>query len=500
MTKSYILTAGIALVLSLAITPLVILISRRLRLFDPKSARKVHSTPIPRTGGVVIYLSVMAVLVWKMFQDSAFLQSFGPGQTKQFAAILASGSFIFLIGLLDDLRGLRALLKLAAQILAAVVVCGAGIRIGQIPQLGYLPLGVWDWPATIFWIVAVTNAVNLIDGLDGLAAGLSLMTCGVVAALAIYSQETAMGILMLAMVGSLVGFLMYNFNPAKIFLGDSGSMFLGFMLASLSLLTATKVATVMGIVLPMLFLGFPIFDMVISFLRRVLERRSPFSADREHIHHKLMDMGLKHHHAVMVLYVLTLLIAGLGVGMMLWRQEGELVILAVVLLALVGVYRLLGVVHFRRMWEQMSQNVERIREVNRERQDYETIRNRFRSAWDFEHWWRAVRRLARRLEFEEVTIHYTAENGEKQTRTYRRPESEQADLPPYCLTCSLQSKTGVISMEIKGLQSAPLETIGRRLTMLGRLLDEYPTQRSQMSEISGLYDSTVMTSFPREGE
>ena len=284
----------------------------------------------------------------------------------------------------DDIRSMSAKLKLAAQVAAALVVCSFGIRINLIPQLDFLNLGWLSWPITIFWIVGITNAVNLIDGLDGLSAGISAATCAVVAAFALFTDQVAMGILMLALLGSLVGFLVFNFNPAKIFMGDSGSMFLGFFLAVSSVVCATKVAALMGLILPALALGLPIFDMLLSVFRRILDRRSVFSADRGHVHHRLLEKGIKHHHVVIIMYLVTLLAAGAGLLMMFSRGHDEVIIFLVALLVLISLFRVAGVLKFRQAWLQVQENIARNREVKRDRKYFETMQNRFRAAWTFE--------------------------------------------------------------------------------------------------------------------
>jgi hypothetical protein len=344
-----------------------------------------------------------------------------------------------------------------------------------VPQLGYL--GWLDWPVTIIWIVAITNAVNLIDGLDGLAAGIAAGACAVIAAFNFYSGYVAMGVLMLALLGSLMGFLLFNFNPARIFMGDSGSMFLGFFLATASIVSATKVATVMGLLVPALALGLPLFDMMLSVLRRLLDRRSIFAADRGHIHHRLLDGGLDHPKAVVVLYLVTLLAAGAGLAMMFWRGGGEIIVFAVALLMLMFVFRLAGMVRFRQIYSQVRENLDRQRTIRRERRHFESMHNRLAAAWTLQQWWRAVRRLARRLQFLQVRIEVCrGEQAEPEILTYRNADLDAGDAPVMQVSIPVSSSRAqqLRRIDIEIPAADPLETIGRRISLFGRLLDEHP--------------------------
>ncbi|KKL55472.1 hypothetical protein LCGC14_2255060, partial [marine sediment metagenome] len=315
-------------------TRVVIHLARSMRLYDSRGPRKVHVTPTPRIGGVGIFVAMMTVTVVAMVFDR-YMGNIFAELKGGLIVLFATSTFIFLMGLVDDLRGMRATVKLLVQIIAAVVVCSFGIRIDTVMELDWMGLSWLSWPVTILWILAITNAVNLIDGLDGLSAGICSATCAVIAAFSIYNGQWAMGMLMLTLLGSLVGFLFFNFNPAKIFMGDSGSMFLGFILATASVMCATKSAALVGLALPFAVLGVPIFDMLFSVIRRILERRSIFAPDRNHIHHRLLEMGLPHHLVVISMYAMTLTAGGLGLFMMVTRNAGGVVILLCVTVLLV---------------------------------------------------------------------------------------------------------------------------------------------------------------------
>ena len=293
--KTYAVVYLFSILLSVIITPVVIYLGRKFALVDATGIRKVHSHPIPRIGGVAIVLSALTLILAMLFLNNGVGLAFR-NVRLQVIALLAASVVMFITGLFDDIIGLRARIKLLVQLLAAVVLCSCGIRICSFTLGDWhtFEFGLLSWPITIFWIVGITNAVNLIDGLDGLAAGISAIACGVIAILAIHSGQVVMGVIMLALLGSLTGFLFFNFNPAKIFMGDCGSLFLGFMLAGASVACASKSTTIVGLGLPVLALGVPIFDTLFSMLRRVLERRSLFAPDSKHIHHRLMDLSLIH--------------------------------------------------------------------------------------------------------------------------------------------------------------------------------------------------------------
>lgn len=474
MIWPYIAVPLAALAVSLVLTPAVIVVARRLNLYDPRGDRKMHTRPVPRIGGIAIVLSMMSVSVTAALLDELLGGPFAEARHQLFLLFATSG-LVFLVGVVDDVRGLAARWKLLAQIIAAGILCAAGVRIQNIVLFG-LDFGYLGWPITILWIVGITNAINLIDGLDGLSAGIAVATCGVITAFSLFTGQVAMGLLSLALLGSLGGFLVFNFNPARIFMGDSGSMFLGFFLASASLVTATKVATLMGLLLPALAMGLPIFDMLLTVLRRVLDRQSVFAADRGHLHHRLVDSGLKHHHAVILLYVVTLLVTGLAVLMMWLRTGGEVLLVLICLAVLLSVFRIAGVLRFRSMYAQVQRNLARQRVIRAERKEFETLRLRFRAAWTYDQWWRAVRRMARRMGFARVCLRFADEQGQGREELYANPRRADDDRPMMSLTipvgCFDGGETGSIAIDVPVEES--IETIGRRISLFGRLLDEHP--------------------------
>ena len=261
--KTYLTVYIGSVLLATLLTPIVIFVARALNIYDDLNARKIHATVIPRIGGIAIVAAMLGLIVPVLWLDNRIGNLFRQAQ-PQLLGMMAAAMFIFAVGLIDDISHLRARTKLLAQLIAAFGICAVGIRIDRVAVVDWmvLDLGWLSWPVTIFWIVAITNAVNLIDGLDGLAAGISAITCAVIAVFSMYNDQPVMAVLMLALLGSLSGFLFFNFNPARIFMGDCGSLFLGFMLATASVMCTAKSTTIVGLALPSLALGIPIFDTI----------------------------------------------------------------------------------------------------------------------------------------------------------------------------------------------------------------------------------------------
>ena len=262
--------------------------------------RDVHSAPIPRLGGVAIFLSVMAVLALLML-FSRFGRLFDP---RLILSILLPSLLIFFLGLYDDLFSVGPWVKFGVQIIAALAVFLAGFRVIELPILfGNRSLGfAGSLVATIFWILLITNAFNLVDGLDGLAAGSALFSTLTVVVISLMNGRVMIGLVGLALAGAVLGFLRFNFNPATIFLGDCGSLFIGFVLSVMALVGAGKSSTAVAVAIPIVSFGLPILETGISLVRRFLSGQPLFAADRHHIHHKLLERGFSQRQVVVILY------------------------------------------------------------------------------------------------------------------------------------------------------------------------------------------------------
>ncbi|MCD4699646.1 MAG: undecaprenyl/decaprenyl-phosphate alpha-N-acetylglucosaminyl 1-phosphate transferase, partial [Phycisphaerae bacterium] len=405
---TYLITYGVATILSLIATVLSIRLARRIGAMDLPGLRKAHTVATPRIGGLAILFSVIAAVLSAMVIDRVIRESFFR-DFVQIGGLICVAMFVLGVGLVDDIRGLRARKKLMAELAAAGALCALGVRIESltVPGLFQIEFGWMSWPITIFWIVGITNAINLIDGLDGLAAGISAITCAAIAVFALQSQNTAVAVLMLAVLGGLTGFLFFNFNPAKVFLGDCGSLFLGFLLAGTSVLSSTKTATAVGLALPMLAMGIPVFDILFSVVRRTIERRSLFAPDCQHIHHRLMEMGLRQKHVVLVLYGVTAVSAALGTFMMVTHDVGTLAVFLCVLLLLGLFLCMVGVLRFKGIPEAVRHMVKRLHERKKVKDIFEEAQLRLREVRSVSSWWRVIYETAERMGAVRLSIiHY----------------------------------------------------------------------------------------------
>ncbi len=322
MAKYILLFLG-GFAVSFALTPLVRWLAIRVNALDVPNDRKVHDRPIPRLGGVAIFVS-FTLMVFLTFSPFALV-------TNQFVSVgkhwwtgyLAAACIIVALGVFDDLHPLGARVKFLTQVLAAccAMYFGYVIKHLELPWGGPIDLGLWSIPVTLLWIVGLTNAFNLIDGLDGLANGVALISALTLMGIALLGQNAELALVCSALAGCLLGFLPYNFHPASIFLGDSGSLFLGFTLAVLSITTSQKSTVAVSILIPIMAFGLPIMDVLLAMIRRFLRAmhvwettgqgtyrvffmrgKAMFEADRDHIHHRLMRLGIYHRNAVVFLY------------------------------------------------------------------------------------------------------------------------------------------------------------------------------------------------------
>lgn len=306
----------VAGVVAFLTTPVVRMLAQKMGAMDvPKDARRMHDHPIPRMGGLAIFLGFLLTVL--LFAEL----------TTQVRGMLLGAVIIVVLGIFDDIYSLSAKFKFVVQIAAAGIAVGTGniIEVLSNPNIfssnPYWELGWLGWPITVIWIVAITNAVNLIDGLDGLACGVSTISSMSMLVIALVLNEGNVAIFLAALAGGCIGFLPYNLNPAKIFMGDTGSTFLGYILAVVSIQGMFKMYSVISFVVPFLMLGLPIFDTAFAFIRRIAHGQSPMKPDRSHVHHRLIDMGFSQKQAVAVLYVIS---AILGLSAVVLTTSGPI--------------------------------------------------------------------------------------------------------------------------------------------------------------------------------
>lgn len=295
LTNAHIIGTVIAYIFGVFLVPLVIAFSKKEGLVDLPNERKIHKIPVSRLGGVAIWTSTMLTFLCLVFM------SYYP-YGSLLSGILLGSSLMFLLGLVDDVYNLNAKFKLFIQLSIATVVYLLGVKIHSIPFFGGVDLGFWSYPITLLWIVGISNAVNFIDGVDGLAGSVITVNSITLAIIAISMTPSnpIVALIGFILAGSMLAFLTYNFNPAKIFMGDSGALFSGFLLATISIVGVMKAAT-LTLLLPFVVLAVPIMDIVFSSTRRICKGKSPFVADAEHIHHKLLHAGFSQKKTVLIL-------------------------------------------------------------------------------------------------------------------------------------------------------------------------------------------------------
>ena len=319
-----------ALVVSFAATPLVKIFAQKVGAMDvPKDGRRMHDHPIPRLGGLAMFLGfLLATLVFSNIDT-------------QVRGMLLGGVVVVTAGVIDDINPLKWWVKLILQLAAAGIAVGHGIRIEVFtnPNLfseGWLILGWLSVPITILWIVLVTNSVNLIDGLDGLAVGVSGIGSVAMLVIALLVSEGNVAVIMAALAGACLGFIPYNLNPAKIFAGDTGALLLGYVLATMSVIGMFKTYAIISFLLPFLVLALPLFDTAFAILRRVAHGQSPMHPDRGHVHHRLIDMGLSQKQAVAILYCVST-VFGLAAVVLATSGRVKALVVALAFMAIVSI-------------------------------------------------------------------------------------------------------------------------------------------------------------------
>ncbi|MGB4303673.1 MAG: MraY family glycosyltransferase [Syntrophomonadaceae bacterium] len=324
-TFMYIIIVLSAFVVAYFSTPLAIKAAYKLGAIDKPDQRKVHHQTMPRLGGLAIFLAFMIVTLISSWGNAAFY------------GILAGGLIVFLVGMLDDMYQLSPWVKLLGQCLAAAVAMYFGVIVHFVtnPFDGLLALGYLSLPLTFLWIVGVTNAINLIDGLDGLAGGVSAIAAATMGIVSLLHGQTAVAITAFILVAAIAGFLPYNFHPARTFMGDGGSNFLGCVLACLAIMGTAKSAALISLFVPIVILGIPIFDTFFAIIRRIYKRAPIFMPDKDHLHHRLMALGMSHRRSVLIIYGISAFFGGVAVTLSFITSPKASLLLALLLLAIV---------------------------------------------------------------------------------------------------------------------------------------------------------------------
>jgi len=327
-----------AALLAFALTPIVRVLAIKIRAIDvPTDGRRMHHKPIPRIGGLAIFLAFLVATVSFYKPD------------RDLITILVGGGTLVILGILDDVYRLNAFLKLAVQVIVALFAVSQGVSIDFINFGGvYIPFGIWSIPITVVWIVGLTNAVNFIDGLDGLACGVSAISSASLFFVMLLSGGSVAHCTITAiLVGSCIGFLPFNMNPAKIFMGDTGALFLGYTLSILSVVGVFKTDMILAFFIPLSIFGLPLADTAFAVIRRLLHGKSPFAPDRGHLHHRLIDMGFGQKQSVRLLYAICALLGLSSIMLTNNAWFGGVLVLVIALLIFVLIFLILKNPHLR---------------------------------------------------------------------------------------------------------------------------------------------------------
>ncbi|HEX8323495.1 MAG TPA: glycosyltransferase [Tepidisphaeraceae bacterium] len=437
--------------------------------------RKVHKMPVPRIGGVAIVLATLLPLVVLAVLRRTEL---GLGDFQPALTLLIGAVSLAVIGLLDDVFELSSKYKLLALMVASLAFCAAGGAIRSLTLTGhnYIDFGLASWPLTMLWIALVTVSINFIDGLDGLAGGIVLITCGVLAVCAGVGGDVQSVLVAAALAGAILSFLVYNTHPARVFMGDCGSMFIGFTLAGACALASTKVGTTRSLLLPALVLSVPLLDTLLTMIRRgVLQRRSLFAAERGHVHHRLLDTGLAHHHVVWILYLVTL--GGASVALIClysgWIASTTAVI--AFLLCLGGLFRTAGSMRARETLAAVRRNRALGREAKRYQSAFYDLQLRFREVRDFDAWWGTVCRAGEVLDFAKIDLPILRRDGTATTLRWRRDLELIADVDSITAEVPIPQRRADINLRasIEVLVADFLESGGQRVALFSRLMGEF---------------------------
>lgn len=318
-----------AVVLSVILTPIICLLAIKIGAVDKPNNRKIHNKIIPRLGGLSIYISfVISVLLHFSYLS------------KHTKGLLLGSLIIVICGVWDDLKELNYKVKLIFQLVASLTLISHDVLITKVSILStdgtsFISLGLLSIPITILWVIGVTNAVNLIDGLDGLACGLSAISSVFLFVIFVLTGNTTMALMIIILAGSCLGFLPYNFNPARIFMGDTGSMFLGFILAGMSIQGTVKYATTIIMFVPLLIIGLPLYDTLVTMLRRFIQGGSIMEPDKQHFHHRMLSMGLNQKQVALLSYFVNILLGILAILILFVENISFLIIITIIILIII---------------------------------------------------------------------------------------------------------------------------------------------------------------------
>ena len=487
----YLATGLASLLLAFAAMPLLTRLAQHVGLVDEPGIRKVHSKPVPLTGGTQMFLATTLVTLAALIA----CRWLGPNLAweRQVFTVLVGGMIVFGTGLLDDFFDVRSKYKLLVLLGASAALCGSGLTLDGIYFGGKSPIhfGIFAWPITMLWIASVAIAINFIDGLDGLAGSLLLIAAAVLACmLLVFAGPSASTIVTLALVGSILAFLATNRHPAKQFMGDSGSLYLGFMVGSLTVIAAHQIGTARGLMVPALALSIPLTDTALTLFRRhFIQRRSMFSAERGHIHHRLMDMGLNQVNTVRVILGVTLLAVAIGYTSLLGQGWSALGVLALSAPVVLGLFHIAGSARGSTLVSAVKTKRNHDREASAYRRNFDEVQLQFNQVKTFDQWWDATSSAASKLDFVWVNLPLRNRDGSERIMRWNRPEPVFNHCEALSVTVPVEQRRvgGPLRMEVEVAAPSSLESAGLRIALFSRLMEEHaiaklPNIESNQSE------------------
>ncbi|MHB1768391.1 MAG: glycosyltransferase [Phycisphaerae bacterium] len=455
----------------------VIVLARRLKLVDIPDARKVHVRPVPRIGGVAIALSTLisAAPVLLLYRRTTLMHAI---LHTPMAALIFASIVLLTIGFIDDVFNIPAKIKLVGLLGAASLFAYYGVRVPTGPvAANWQPcLGWLSWPLTILWLVTVPVSLNFCDGLDGLAGGIATGAALVVAVIGVAIGEASISFLMLALMGALTAFLIFNFNPARIFMGDGGSLFIGFTIAAAAVVAAHHSNSPLPLIITSVALSIPLVDTAITFARRsILQRRSLFSAERGHLHHRLLDLGLSHLHAVYLLYGFGGATCLLAIAMLFGNTLVMALASFLLALLLLVLFRTAGSARGGDMVRALRRNRQLSRESRNYRKAFESLQLRLARASTFDAWWAGVCEAAQMLHFSRVAMTVTRRDGSIDERVWQSIEPVPEAIAVMTASLPIAHRRVGKPMRLEMDVPAPtfLESAGHRIALFARLMEEF---------------------------
>lgn len=471
------------------LTPLARRLALRCGIVDKPDVRKQHRDPVPYCGGVAVFGGLLVGLIALLVLARNPSRSFDNLDVRTLA-LVGGGAVMFGLGLLDDVKNLRARHKLLVQfgLAAAMWFCGIRIEGIQVSETLRFDFGVFGFLITVVWIAGVTNAINFIDGLDGLAAGIGAISAAAIGYVAFESGQYPVAAMLAILCGSLLGFLPHNRHPAKIFLGDAGSLLIGFLLATSAVATSSKSAAFVSVAGPFLALALPILDLCFAVMRRWIERRGLFSADRNHVHHRLLALGYGHARTVWILWAESAALTGLAMvllyaGTSNWQR---LLAFGVVLAGHVWFFRATGAVRLKESYRAFKLAAARMQATKWHQKCFDELDLRFRSAKTLGDWWDSLSHAAQQFGVTTVRVRLSHGDDGGNELVWKNPNPAPGAMLRANLPLRVPSEFGIALLEVE-VPSGSVEHAGSVLEVLGRLVDKHglESMKSVFSPVRG---------------